>query len=73
MSRRSAIRSLSSSTSFPTLTEGSTRLPVGAPLVPGPDAPPLQAAIGVAFILFLIGAALQVRRLRAEGRLAQPA
>jgi uncharacterized membrane protein len=58
---------------IPTLTEGSTRLPVGHPLVPGPDAPPLQAAIGVVFLIFLIGAALQIRRLHAEGRLAQPA
>ena len=39
------------------------------PLVPGPDAPPLQAAIGVCFVIFLIGAALQVRRLRPRGTL----
>ena len=58
---------------IPTLTEGSTRLPVDHPLVPGPDAPPLQAAIGIAFLLFLIGAALQVRRLRAGAGLARTA
>jgi len=58
---------------IPTLTEGSTRLPVGHPLVPGPDAPPLHAAIGICFVIFLVGAALQVWRLRAEGTLARAA
>jgi uncharacterized membrane protein len=49
---------------IPGFTETSTRLPVGAPLTTGPEDPKLQAAIGVVFVLFLIGAALQVRRLR---------
>jgi len=52
---------------IPGLTETSTRLPLGAPLVADPDAPALQAAIGAAFVLFLIGASLQVRQLRAKG------
>lgn len=51
---------------IPGFTETATRLPVGAPLVSGPDAPALQKAIGAAFVVFLIGAALQVRRLRAS-------
>jgi len=46
-------------------------LPLGAPLLPNADAPALQAATAVMGIAFLIGAALQVRRLRA--RLGQPA
>lgn len=54
---------------IPGFTETATRLPVGAPLVAGPDAPELKLAIGVVFVLFLIGATLQVRRLRAG---AQP-
>lgn len=49
---------------IPAITETSTRLPAGAPLVSGPDAPELQAATGVLFLLFLLGAALQVWRLR---------
>jgi uncharacterized membrane protein len=50
---------------IPAITETSTRLPLGAPLVANADAPELQAATGVLFVLFLIGATLQVRRLRA--------
>jgi uncharacterized membrane protein len=53
---------------IPTFTETATRLPVGAPLVSNPEAPGLQAAIGAVFVIFLIGAALQVRRLRAANR-----
>jgi uncharacterized membrane protein len=48
---------------IPAITETTTRLPLGAPLLPNADAPALQAATGV---LFLIGATLQVRALRAE-------
>lgn len=51
---------------IPTLTETSTRLPVGAPLLTDPDSPALQKAIGVCFVLFLIGAMLQVKSLRAR-------
>ncbi len=49
---------------IPAVTETSTRLPLGAPLLPNADAPQLQAAAGVMFVLFLIGATLQVMRLR---------
>lgn len=50
---------------IPAITEASTRLPPGEPLVASADAPALQAAAGVLFIVFLIGATLQVLRLRA--------
>jgi uncharacterized membrane protein len=52
---------------IPGITETSTRLPPGAPLVANAEAPALQMASGVLFVLFLIGAVLQVRRLRAVG------
>ena len=50
---------------IPGITETSTRFPRGAPLVANADAPALQVATGVLFVVFLIGATLQVRRLRA--------
>lgn len=49
---------------IPAFTETSTRLPVGAPLTTGPDDPNLQKAIGIVFLVFLIGATAQVLRLR---------
>jgi uncharacterized membrane protein len=52
---------------IPAFTETSTRLPPSAPLASGPDDPKLQAAIGVAFVGFLIGAVVQYRRLKAKG------
>jgi uncharacterized membrane protein len=51
---------------IPGFTETATRIPPGAPLASGPEAPGLRAAVGVAFLVFLIGAALQVRRIRRE-------
>ncbi|MBX3188542.1 MAG: hypothetical protein KF819_16115 [Labilithrix sp.] len=51
---------------IPGVTETTTRLPVGAPLVASPEAPELQAVTGALFLLFLVGAALQVRALRGE-------
>ena len=51
---------------IPTVVETTTRLPVGTPLITNRDGPELQAATGVLFLLFLIGAALQVRRMRAQ-------
>jgi uncharacterized membrane protein len=48
---------------IPGATETFTRLPVGAPLFSGPDDPALQKVVGVLFLIFLVGAALQVRRL----------
>jgi uncharacterized membrane protein len=47
-------------------TETTTRLPLGAPLLPNADAPAQQTATGVLFVVFLIGAFLQVRALRSR-------
>lgn len=51
---------------IPTVVETTTRLPVRAPLIADRDGPELQAATGVLFLMFLIGAALQVRRMRSQ-------
>ena len=53
---------------IPAFVETSTRLPVGAPLVTDRDGREVQMATGILFLLFLIGAALQVRRIRATNR-----
>jgi uncharacterized membrane protein len=53
---------------IPGFTETSTRLPAGHPLASGADDPNLQAAIGVAFLVFLAAAAWQLIRLRASRR-----
>jgi hypothetical protein len=47
---------------IPGTTETFTRLPVGAPLFSSPEDPALQKVVGTLFLLFLLGAALQVRR-----------
>jgi len=52
---------------IPGVTETFTRLPAGAPLFSSPEDPALQKVVGVLFVVFLIGATLQVRRLRAGG------
>lgn len=49
---------------IPGITESTTRLPVNAPLAAGPDDPLIQKAVGICFVLFLIGATIQVIRLR---------
>lgn len=51
---------------IPTVVETTTRLPVGAPWITNRDGPELQAATGILFLLFLIGATLQVRRMRSQ-------
>jgi hypothetical protein len=53
---------------IPAIAETSTRLPLGAPLLSSPEAPELQAATAALFVVFLIGATLQVRQLRARLR-----
>ena len=50
----------------PTITESATRLPLSAPLVSSPEDPRIQMASGICFIIFLIGATLQVREMRAQ-------
>lgn len=51
---------------IPGLTETFTRLPQGAPWFSGPDDPLLQTIVGALFVVFLVGAFLQVRALRSE-------
>lgn len=52
---------------IPGVTETFTRFPMGASVFSSPDDPALQKVIGVVFVLFLVGAALQVRKRRAGG------
>lgn len=54
----------------PGTVETLTRLPAGAPYLANPADPKAQPIIGFFFLLFLIGATLQVRRLRAAAALA---
>jgi uncharacterized membrane protein len=49
---------------IPAITETTTRLPLGAPLLSSPDAPELQKATAALLVLFLIGATWQVLKLR---------
>lgn len=49
---------------IPAITETTTRLPLGAPLLPNADAPELKAATGGLLLLYLIGAGWQVWRIR---------
>jgi uncharacterized membrane protein len=49
---------------IPGITETSTRLPLGAPLLANAEAPELQVASAALFVMFLVGASLQVLRLR---------
>jgi uncharacterized membrane protein len=56
---------------IPGFTETATRLPATQPFVPGPDAPQLQAAIAIAFVIFLVGISFQVRAIRRELRIAR--
>ena len=58
---------------IPAITETSTRLPLGAPLLPSAEAPELQTATACLAVLFLIGATLQVLKLRKGGGIPVPA
>jgi hypothetical protein len=49
---------------IPGVTETATRLPLAAPLASSPEDPGIQKVIGVCFVLFVLGAAVQVRRLQ---------
>lgn len=51
---------------IPAITETATRLPVGQPWAASPEAPLVQAGVGVAFVLFLLGATVQLFRLRSR-------
>ena len=48
---------------IPGITETATRLPLDGPLASSPEDPNIQMAIGFCFVLFVIGATLQVRKL----------
>lgn len=56
---------------IPAITETTTRLPVDAPIASGPDDPLIQKAVGFCFLLFLIGATLQVRRIKMRSKITQ--
>lgn len=56
---------------IPGVTETATRLPVNAPLSSSPDDPHIQMIIGISFLVFLVGATLQVLKIR--GRRAKAA
>jgi uncharacterized membrane protein len=58
---------------IPGTTETFTRVPAGAPLFTGPEDPALATTIGVLFLIFLVGAGLQVRRMWAGRGLARVA
>src|SRR5258708_11546227 len=51
---------------IPGITETATRLPLDAPLASSLEDPHIKMAIGICFVLFLIGAAVQLRKLRAS-------
>ena len=53
---------------IPGLTETFTRVPVGAPLFTGPEDSALQKAVGVAFVLYLVGVTVQLIRLHRSRR-----
>ncbi|MYM21131.1 hypothetical protein GTP46_00520 [Duganella sp. FT135W] len=53
---------------IPAVTEASTRLPYGAPLLASAEAPELKGVTGVLLLLFLVGVTLQLRRLKALGK-----
>ena len=55
---------------IPGTVETLTRLPAGAPYLANPDDPKAQPIVGFFFLLFLVGATLQVRRLRATPAVA---
>ncbi len=55
---------------IPGVTETFTRLPVGHPIFSSPEDPSLQLVVGGLFLFFLVGSALQIRRLRGSHKRA---
>jgi uncharacterized membrane protein len=49
---------------IPGLTETGTRIPVGHPAFTGPEDPNLKAIVGIGFLVYLAGAAIQAMRIR---------
>ncbi len=58
---------------IPAIRETATRLPAGAPLVANPEAPILKVLTGAMLLLFVMGAAWQLHRLKEVARLAPAA
>jgi len=54
---------------IPGLTETGTRLPLGNPAFSGPEDPTLKALVGIGFLVYLVGAAIQALRIRRSRRL----
>ena len=52
---------------IPAVNETTTRLPPGAPLATGPEDPLVVTLVATAFVLFVIGAIVQVLRIRRAG------
>jgi uncharacterized membrane protein len=48
---------------IPGVTETFTRVPMGAPLFSSPEDPALKKVVGLLFLVFIVGAALQMWRL----------
>lgn len=55
---------------IPAVNETVTRIPPGAPLAAGPNDPLVLGLVTLAFVGFVIGATVQVLRLRAAPRIA---
>src|ERR1700754_1083040 len=53
---------------IPAINESLTRLPVSAPIASGPEDPLIQKLVGICFLLFILGATLQVIKLRNRSR-----
>jgi uncharacterized membrane protein len=51
---------------IPAINETTTRLPPSAPLAAGPNDPVILVLVGVALVLFIAGAAVQVLRLKSS-------
>ena len=56
----------------PAVAETATRLPPDAPWAASPDAPVVQSISAALFVIFLLGAALQVRKMRIDGPTLRP-
>jgi uncharacterized membrane protein len=57
---------------IPAITETATRVPPSRPLASDPEAQIVQAGVGLAFLVFLVIAALQVRRVLLGRRMRPP-
>jgi len=51
---------------IPGITETATRLPLDAPLASSPEDPNIKTAVGICFLLFLVLATMQMRKMRSS-------